>query len=460
LPRETASSCGGRADWVPGTGTELWDVVERLPLKAPEADALALELASFVHAVRGERDTVVTGAEGRAALALALAGDRRHLGSSRSTGGMKAGAAAENLRVGGRASGDAHAAAVVRAMRRRWPEATIDAFGGPALQAAGATVRFPMEAYTVIGFFEVLAKIPAHLRLLRELDRDFRAGRYDLVLPVDYPGFNVRLAEAAKKSGVRSLYYVAPQLWAWRPGRARGFAAAVDGVAVILPFEPEFFSKVGIHAEFVGHPLVEQPRPRTGDRPKRARPRCRGARGGGVSRKPGPGSRPALAPLSRDHRTASRERRSDARAHRGNQRLPVSRERGRHGRARQRVAGPRSGRRRAGEIGNDDTRSGARGYADGGVVPGASDHRGDRAPRDDGAMDQPGEPGRGRAVVPEIVQWHATPEALAAALAPLFERDGSAATTQRAGLAVVRERLGGPGAADRVVAMAEEVLAA
>ena len=61
-----------RADWVPGTGTELWDVVERLPLKAPEADALALELASFVHAVRGERDTVVTGAEGRAALALAL----------------------------------------------------------------------------------------------------------------------------------------------------------------------------------------------------------------------------------------------------------------------------------------------------------------------------------------------------------------------------------------------------
>ena len=69
------------------------------------------------------------------------------------------------------------------ALLRRWPDAVIDAFGGPALAAAGATVRFPMERYTVIGFFEVLGKIPAHLRLLRELPRDFRAGRYDLVIP-------------------------------------------------------------------------------------------------------------------------------------------------------------------------------------------------------------------------------------------------------------------------------------
>ena len=121
-------------------------------------------------------------------------------------------------------------------------------------------MRFRMEQYTVIGFFEVLGKIPAHLRLLRELGRDFRAGRYDLVIPVDYPGFNIRLSESARRAGVRSLYYIAPQLWAWRPGRARRFAAA-DRVAVMLPFETEFFARVGIHAEFVGHPLVERSRP-------------------------------------------------------------------------------------------------------------------------------------------------------------------------------------------------------
>ena len=77
----------------------------------------------------------------------------------------------------GEPSGDAHAAGVVAALRRRWPDAVIDAFGGPALAAAGATVRFPMEEYTVIGFFEVLAKLPAHVRLLNAMRREFRAHR-------------------------------------------------------------------------------------------------------------------------------------------------------------------------------------------------------------------------------------------------------------------------------------------
>ena len=157
----------------------------------------------------------------------------------------------------GEPSGDLHAAAVVRALADRVPGVTVEAFGGPCLEDAGASVRFRMEAYTAFGFVEVVEKIPRHLRLLRRLARDFAEGRYDLLMVVDYTGFNVRLAEAARKHGVPVLYYVAPQLWAWRPGRARRFARAVDRVAVILPFEREFFAGVGVDAEYVGHPLVE-----------------------------------------------------------------------------------------------------------------------------------------------------------------------------------------------------------
>jgi lipid-A-disaccharide synthase len=127
---------------------------------------------------------------------------------------------------------------VVEALRRLVPGIEVDALGGPALRQAGAVVRFPMERYTVMGFFEALAKVPPHVRMLRELRSDCRAGRYDLVVLVDYPGFNLRLADAAHRAGVPTLYYIAPQLWAWRPGRARRLARSVDRLAAILPFEP------------------------------------------------------------------------------------------------------------------------------------------------------------------------------------------------------------------------------
>ena len=360
----------------------------------------------------------------------------------------------------GEPSGDAHAADVVSALRRRWPEAVIDAFGGPALRAAGATIRFPMEEYTVIGFFEVLAKLPAHLRLLRAVSRDFRAGRYDLVLSVDYPGFNLRLAEAAKKAGVRSLYYIAPQLWAWRPGRARRLAAAVDRVAVILPFEPEFFATVGVRADFVGHPLVEQPRP---DRAAARRALGLGAEERALAVFPGSRRQEVarLWPLFRE--AAARLQASGATT-------------------RVLVAGTGDH-----EYPNDGSVVVVRG--DAALVLAAGDAalvKSGTTTLEAALADTPMVVSyrvhpitasiarrvmtvqwislvnlvAGRAVVPEIVQWHATPDALAAALAPLFERGGVAASTQRAGLALVRERLGGPGAAARVAEMAEAVLAA
>ncbi|HEX9166708.1 MAG TPA: lipid-A-disaccharide synthase [Gemmatimonadales bacterium] len=165
----------------------------------------------------------------------------------------------------GEPSGDQHAAPVVTALLRRFPGARIEAFGGPAMAAAGASVRFRMEPFTAMGFLEVITKLRPHLRLLAALSREFRAGRHDLVVLVDYPGFNLRLAQAAREAGIPTLYYIAPQLWAWRPGRARRLGRYAQRVAVILPFEPAFFRSLGVPATFVGHPLAERDWPTRAD---------------------------------------------------------------------------------------------------------------------------------------------------------------------------------------------------
>ncbi len=157
----------------------------------------------------------------------------------------------------GEPSGDLHGAPVVQALLRRFPGATIEGFGGAKMAAAGATIFWPMDRYTVIGFVEILAKIPAHVALLHAMARRFRTGQYDLVVLIDYPGFHLRVAEAARAAGVPVLYYIAPQLWAWRPQRAHRFRKAVDRFAVIFPFEEAFFRRLGLKADYVGHPLVE-----------------------------------------------------------------------------------------------------------------------------------------------------------------------------------------------------------
>ena len=158
----------------------------------------------------------------------------------------------------GEPSGDLHGAGVVRALRQRYPRAIIEALGGPQMAQAGATLRYRMEGLAAFGLVEVVTKIRAHYRLLRALQNDFKVGRYDLVILVDYPGFHVRVAEAAHATGTKVLYYIAPQLWAWRPGRARRLAAAVDRLAVVLPFEQMFFGGLGLRSEYVGHPLVDR----------------------------------------------------------------------------------------------------------------------------------------------------------------------------------------------------------
>src|SRR5215207_8382276 len=157
----------------------------------------------------------------------------------------------------GERSGDLHAAPVVRALAERYPGITIEALGGSHMENAGANIRYPMEGLAAFGVVEIVTKIRAHYHLLRSLQRDFRIGRYDLAILVDYPGFHLRVAEAAHRAGTKVLYYIAPQLWAWRPERARRLAAAVDRLAVVLPFEQTFFGRLGVRSDYVGHPLVD-----------------------------------------------------------------------------------------------------------------------------------------------------------------------------------------------------------
>jgi lipid-A-disaccharide synthase len=127
------------------------------------------------------------------------------------------------------------------------------------MAAAGARVLDRMEAFSVVGFVEALEGIPRHYRLLRRTRDAFRAGRYDVAIFVDYPGYHLRAAAAAAAAGIPVLYYIAPQLWAWGAGRVRRLTGAVRHLAVILPFEEPFFRERGVPTTFVGHPLKDRP---------------------------------------------------------------------------------------------------------------------------------------------------------------------------------------------------------
>jgi lipid-A-disaccharide synthase len=359
----------------------------------------------------------------------------------------------------GEPSGDHHAARVVAALREQAPGAVVEAFGGPALAEAGATIRFPMARYTVMGFLEAVGKIPAHLALLRRLEADCRAGRYDLVILVDYPGFNLRLADLAHRAGLRTLYYIAPQLWAWRPGRARRMARAVDRLAVILPFEPEFFGRLGLEAEFVGHPLAERVWP--------GREEARAALD------LDPGARVlALFPGSRDQEIgriwpAFREAATDLlRAgdcdrvlvagtsdghYPGAGSLEVCRDR-----AAELLAAADAALVKSGTTTLEAAMTGTPMVVAYRVHPvtAAIARRVIRVPWISLVNLV-----AGRAVVPELVQRDASPVRLADAVRPLLRGGSAEVLAQRDGLAEVRRRLGAPGAAARVAAMARALVA-
>jgi lipid-A-disaccharide synthase len=159
------------------------------------------------------------------------------------------------LIVAGEASGDAHAAKVARLLRQQG--ARIVAVGGTQLQDAGAELVAHIDELAVLGFVEVLRRLPRFVALKRRLETLLRSGRFDLFLPVDFPDLNLRLAAVARRAGVPVLYYIGPQVWAWRAGRLRRLRERVDHVALVLPFEKPLYDRAGVPATFVGHPLLD-----------------------------------------------------------------------------------------------------------------------------------------------------------------------------------------------------------
>lgn len=162
------------------------------------------------------------------------------------------------LVLAGEASGDQHGASVVRALRARWPACRLLGLGGEALKNEGVELLADPERLAVMGFAEVVGHLPYFYRLERRVRRVLGSGSIDLVLPIGYPGFNLRIAREARRRGIRVLYYIAPQVWAWRPARAQRLAEDCDHLAVILPFEVEVFREAGVRVTFVGHPLLEE----------------------------------------------------------------------------------------------------------------------------------------------------------------------------------------------------------
>ncbi len=158
----------------------------------------------------------------------------------------------------GEASGDLHGAALASALRRLFPDAEMTGLAGPRMAMAGVTPIVEFDRLVVMGLAEVVSRLPFFLSLRRRVRRMLAENPPDLVIPIDYPGFNLRLAQEAHRRGIPVLYYIAPQLWAWRQERARVLAANADRVAVVFPQEEPFLRDFGVDAVFVGHPLLDQ----------------------------------------------------------------------------------------------------------------------------------------------------------------------------------------------------------
>jgi lipid-A-disaccharide synthase len=163
----------------------------------------------------------------------------------------------EILIVAGETSGDLHAAGVARELAGAGAPFELVGIGGDRMQAAGVRLLEHVRGLAALGLVEVIRHVPRHYALLRQLRRRLNDGGVALLVLVDYPGFNMRLAEAAAAAGVPVLYYITPQIWAWGPGRAERLARTVTKAAVILPFEEPLLRSHGVDATFVGHPLLD-----------------------------------------------------------------------------------------------------------------------------------------------------------------------------------------------------------
>jgi lipid-A-disaccharide synthase len=158
----------------------------------------------------------------------------------------------------GEVSGDMRAAGLVRALKAVWPDARFTGLGGPEMRAAGVETSCDIADLAVMGFGEVLRRLPFFSRVLSRTVETARRLKPDAVILVDYPGLNLRLAEQAHALGLRTVYYVCPQVWAWHRSRIPRMARIVDLLLTLFPFEPACFDGTGLRVRFVGHPLVDR----------------------------------------------------------------------------------------------------------------------------------------------------------------------------------------------------------
>lgn len=160
--------------------------------------------------------------------------------------------------VVGELSGEEHASAVIAALRALCPQVRLRGMGGDLMANQGVEIFTHWRDYAVVGFVEVLRNLPRFIRLYRRLQRDILAYRPHRLVLVDYPGLNLRLAKWAVRRGIEVTYFIPPQLWAWNPGRVRHLRDPRIQLLCILPFEIDFYAQYGIHAQYVGHPLIQK----------------------------------------------------------------------------------------------------------------------------------------------------------------------------------------------------------
>jgi lipid-A-disaccharide synthase len=160
--------------------------------------------------------------------------------------------------VAGEASGDLHAGNLIRAIKEKLPETSFYGMGGVEMQKAGAKLTHDLRTVSVIGLVEVLSRLPTILRTLKELGKSLVIEKPDLAILVDFPDFNLKLAEKLKKAAIPVVWYISPQVWAWRAERIPKLVKLIDYMLVILPFEVEFYRKHNLNVNFVGHPLIDK----------------------------------------------------------------------------------------------------------------------------------------------------------------------------------------------------------
>ncbi len=159
--------------------------------------------------------------------------------------------------VVGEASGDLHASNLMKELLKKDPEADFRFFGGDLMQAVGGKLSKHYKDMSFMGFAEVIANLPTILGNLKECKKDIQAYRPDCVIFVDFPGFNLRLAPFVNSLGIKTIYYISPQLWAWKEGRIKTIKKYIDKMLVILPFEQQWYADREYQVEFVGHPLLD-----------------------------------------------------------------------------------------------------------------------------------------------------------------------------------------------------------